>query len=302
MSNIDSIMLGHNQFFGVDHTSQDRARERANRFSDIQKILDIIDFSSSRGVNGLVLSTHLKTKYIMEVINSQPKLSSALNFYPLVPYAQGYVRKANEKGVIGLLNDVLEPAGTYTKLKILVKGGVSLLCKDILKILGTLIDIELLPFEKSNIKAIFLHNVFTDLGLSLKAENMFKFFIDYVNSNYDGAAPAFCTLNFPRLVNQLEEWGVNNPLIMTSFNKVGFQMNPSREECEKCLREHNVDVVAMSTLAAGYLKPKEAYDYLFSLPNIKSVVVGVSTVEHAKDTFRTIEEYRSLRKEAFFRG
>ena len=44
----------------------------------------------------------------------------------------------------------------------------------------------------------------------------------------------------------------------------------------------------MSTLAAGYLKPEEAYEYLFSLPNIKSVVVGVSTREHAEETFGII--------------
>lgn len=292
MSKIDPILLGHNQFFGVDHMSQDKARERVNRFSDIQKIIDIIESSSKMGVNGMMLSTHPKTKYIMEAINSRSDLSQNLNFYPLVPYAQGYVRKANEKGVIGLLNDVLEPAGTYTKFKILIKGGTSLLRKDIMNIFGTLIDVELLPFNKSNMKAIFLHNVFTDLALSLKAENLFRFFIDYVESNYKGVKPAFCTLNFARLVQQFEEWSMDNPLVMTSFNKVGFQMNPSREECERCLREHNADVVAMSTLAAGYLSPKEAYDYLFSLPNIKSVVVGVSTKEHAEETFRIIRNYQ----------
>ena len=85
-----------------------------------------------------------------------------------------------------------------------------------------------------------------------------------------------------------DEWGIEKPLIMASFNKAGFQMNPSREECERCLREHDVDVLAMSTLAAGYLKPKEAYEYLFSLPNIESVVVGVSTKEHAEETFGII--------------
>jgi hypothetical protein len=39
---IDPIILGHNQFIGVDHLSQDRARNRTDRFGDIQKILDIL--------------------------------------------------------------------------------------------------------------------------------------------------------------------------------------------------------------------------------------------------------------------
>jgi len=41
----------------------------------------------------------------------------------------------------------------------------------------------------------------------------------------------------------------------------------------------------------GNLKPKEAYEYLFSLPNIESVVVGVSTKEHAEETFGIIRRY-----------
>ena len=112
--------------------------------------------------------------------------------------------------------------------------------------------------------------------------------MDYVKDNY-GATPAFGTMNFPALVKSFDEWGFKKPLIMTSFNKVGFQMNPSREECERCLKEHDVDVLAMSTLAAGYLKPEEAYDYLFALPNIKSVVVGFSTKEHAMDIVHLIK-------------
>lgn len=39
------------------------------------------------------------------------------------------------------------------------------------------------------------------------------------------------------------------------------------------------------------LQSKDAYVYLFSLPNIESVGVGVSTKEHAEETFRVIREY-----------
>ena len=69
-------------------------------------------------------------------------------------------------------------------------------------------------------------------------------------------------------------------------------MNPSREECEQCLQKDGTKVLAMSTLAAGYLRPREAYEYLFSLPNINSVVVGASTREHLEETFKIIQEYR----------
>jgi len=284
----DPIILGHNQFVGVDHLSQDRARDRIERFSDTQKILDVISYFYELGGRGMMLSTHQRATEIMRAIGSEPELSRNMNFYPLIPYAQGYIRRANEMGVVGMLNDVLGPASASAKLKILFKGGINVMRKDFLSILSTLIDVELLPFKGFNTKAVFLHNVLTDLALSLKAQNIFEFYMDYIKDNY-GIIPAFGTMNFARLVESFDEWGIKKPLIMASFNSAGFQMNPSREKCEQCLRDHDVDVLAMSTLAAGYLKPNEAYEYLFSLPNIKSAVVGVSTKEHVEETFGVIK-------------
>jgi hypothetical protein len=106
---IDPIVLGHNQFIGVDHLSQDRARNRTERFGDIQKILDVVKSFYDLGGTGMMLSTHPKAMTIMEAIGSEAELSRNFNLYPLIPYAQGYVRKANEMGVVGMLKDALEP-------------------------------------------------------------------------------------------------------------------------------------------------------------------------------------------------
>jgi len=287
---IDPVILGHNQFIGVSHLSQEAARIKAERFSDIKKAVDVIKISLDFGVNGMMLSTHHRAKDILDFINAEG-LSDKLNFYPLIPYAQGYVRKVNEVGIVGLLNEVLKPAGRSEKFKLVFKGGIAFLRKDFIKLLETLIDVELLVFKGFNVKAVFLHNVLTDLGLALQAKEIFEFYIDHIKENYN-AVPGFGTMNFAKLVRAFDAWGIEKTLVMASFNKAGFQMNPSREECERCLRDYDVDVLAMSTLAAGYLKPKDAYEYLFSLPNIKSVVVGVSTREHAEETFNILHQYR----------
>ena len=99
--------------------------------------------------------------------------------------------------MVGMLNDVLDPASTSTKLEILFKNGINVMQRDFLNILSTLIDVELLPFKGVNTKAVFLHNVLTDLALSLKA---------HIKDNYD-AEPAFGTMNFVELVESLDEWG-----------------------------------------------------------------------------------------------
>jgi len=288
---IDPIILGHNQFIGVSHLSQEAGRARVEKFSNLERVAEIVEFSLDLGVKGMMLSTHPKAEEIIHVLKEKG-LTDELNFYPLLPYAEKYVRKANEKGIVGMLNDILKQGDFRKKLKIMFQGGLGVLQKDYEKLLGTLIDSELLMFQDLNIKAIFLHNVFTDLALGLGVREIFEFYMDYIKDNY-GVIPAFGTMNFARLVKTFDKWGIKKPLVMASFNKVGFQMNPSKEECERVLQQYEVDVLAMSTLAAGYLKPKEAYEYLFSLPNIKSVVVGVSKKDHAKETFGIIRRYMS---------
>ncbi|MCG2796502.1 MAG: hypothetical protein L6427_11700 [Actinomycetia bacterium] len=290
MDSIDPIILGHNQFIGVSHLSQDAARTRTERFSDMRKVGKVVEASLDAGVRGMMLSTHPKARDILDYLKAEG-LSDEMNFYPLIPFAQGYVRKLNAVGMKGLVKDVFASASMSQKLSISLHGGLGLLRRDFTKLLGPFIDIELLTFQGVNVKAVFLHDAFVDLALALGAGEQIKFFVDHVRKNYD-MAPAFETMNFPRLLDSFGQWGIERPLVMTTFNKIGFQMNPSREACEKSLGNDDVDVVAMSTLAAGYLRPADAYEYVFSLPNIESVVVGVSTADHALETFEIIKQHQ----------
>jgi hypothetical protein len=45
-------------------------------------------------------------------------------------------------------------------------------------------------------------------------------------------------------------------------------------------------LIAISILAAGYLKLDDAMEYIASLPNVKGAAVGVSKEKHARETFR----------------
>ncbi|MCP3683602.1 MAG: hypothetical protein GY861_13025 [bacterium] len=289
MIEMDSIILGHNQFMGVNHLSQQAARDKAVHLNGLHSSIEMIRFSANSGVKALMVSSHPTMKEILEHMRGDGL--SDLNLYLIIPSAQEYVRQFSEKGALGLLNEMLAPAGVLAKSKILMKGGLGVLKKNAFDLLGTLIDIEMLPFKGFPVKAVFLHNVLTDLALGLGNRDIFEFWVEYVRKNYN-AVPAFATMNYARLAKNLNEWGIHDTVVMASFNKVGFQMNPSKEECERCLKEYDVPVLAMSTLASGALNPKEAYEYLFSLPNINSVVVGASTQEHAEETFRIINEYK----------
>ena len=290
MIDLDPVILGHNQFIGVSHLSQEAGRSRAERFSDMHKVGDVIKTCLELGVKSMMLSTHPRARDILEFLDAEG-LSGELSLYPLLPYAQGYVRKLNELGMAGLTKDIFKSASIRQKFDIAVKGGVGYIRKDFNKLISTFIDIEMLTFKGFKVKAVFLHDALVDLALALGARDQLEFFIEYIKKKH-GAVGAFETMNFDRFIRSFETWGIQRPLVMAPFNKVGYQMNPSRSQCEETLRGCDADVIAMSTLAAGYLKPREAYQYLFSLPNINSVVVGFSTREHARETIKIIEEYR----------
>jgi len=42
----------------------------------------------------------------------------------------------------------------------------------------------------------------------------------------------------------------------------------------------------MNIFAGGYSGLDEATNYILSKPNIRNIVVGVSSIEHAKETFQ----------------
>ena len=63
----------------------------------------------------------------------------------------------------------------------------------------------------------------------------------------------------------------------------------SKEACEEALRKApEVEVIAMSILAAGYLGPSEAIDYITSLPELGGAVAGISNETQAGETFPTM--------------
>jgi len=292
---IDRIILGHNQFFGVNHLVAQAGNEKEAYFSDISRIVDIINFSYANGVHAMMMSTHERAISVAEEIRQDRKFKENLGLYLLLPYAAKYIRQANEKGLVNIIKDSLNGTTIQEKLGMFWRGGLGLLTKDMKSILTAMIDFEAAPFTGLNLRAIFLHDVLTDLVLGWNMPNVLELFATHIKEKYN-AIPAFCTKNLPRLVQLLEQAGLENPLIMASINKLGFQVNPSRAAFENCLRDHQFQLLAMSTLAAGYLKPKTAYEYLFSLPNVASVVVGVSKQEHALETFNIIRHYMNQAK------
>jgi hypothetical protein len=291
LAKIESVLLGDNPFFGVDHLSQERARNKADKSQDLRNALEVIKYCFASGTSGMVVSTNPRLKELLGLIRTESNLINEINFFPILPYVQNYVLKINERGMVNTLTEILGQTSLQDRFRIIAKGGLGVLKKDFYQLFKLFIEIELLQLQGTKIKAVFLHDVLADLALSLRMRNIFEIFQEHLHDRYKVEA-GLVTKNLPVMVSSLEEWNLKYPYIMTSFNKAGFQMNPSREACEDSLRKFNGKIIAMSVFAGGYIRPQEAYNYITSLPKVNTAVIGMSSIEHAKNTLEIFLNHR----------
>jgi hypothetical protein len=284
------ITLGHNAFFGIDHLSAERGVERATFFSDPARVLEIVEAAVAHGAEGMMMSTHERTASICNLIATRPSLRDSVRIYPLLPYVQKYITRANEVGLISVVLEMLSGTSITGKFNLLWQGSKAVVANDVNAVLSALMRIELNMFRGLNIGAVFLHDSFTDLALALGLRDVFEFYLAEV-PRICGGAGAFATKNLPSLVKRFAEWGLPKPVVMAHFNKAGYHMNPDRAACEKVAATAEVSILAMGSMASGYLTPDEAYAYLARVANIDGVVVGVSRVSHIEETFAAIRRH-----------
>lgn len=278
------LIIGHNQFIGISHTSEDRSREREKKFSDIENIYRVVETASELGFKGMIMETHPR---MIEFFNYyKDHQTFDIDFYLQVPYVVGYVKKMNENGVTGLMSDVLGQKGFLGAGGMALKGAGSLLKRDYLSIAMSILELEVSPFTDVEIKALLLHNVFTDLLLSLEVSDAFTTYQDYVKNDL-GYEFGFDTLNFSLLSNRLKEWDINPSFVMTPVNPEGFEMNPNKSAVEESLAGFNGNIIAMNILGGGAFSVPKAKSYLDSFKNIQHAVVGASSRDHLKELVDT---------------
>ena len=275
----------------MSHLSQERARDRTDRLN-IESIVEVICSALSCGATGYTFSTHPTNSQILSALGTSGKVPRQFDLYPIVPYAEGYVRLANEKGMTGLVNEILSRLSLSDRAKLLVEGGFSALRLDPAGMLRTYLDAELKGYlsikpKNATLESVLLHEVFTDLCLGLKETDLLNVFAQHVRENYR-VKPGFVTYNFPRFIRLFEEEGfsLSDVVVMTPFNSLGFQMSPTRTSCEACLsKSQGANVIAMSIMAGGYLTLDEALEYIHVLPGLSGIAVGASSKGHAQETF-----------------
>ena len=283
---MDRILFGDNQFFGVNHMSEEKARAQAMRFQDTSAMIDVLDTAYSLGIKVFMCTTHERVAEVCEHVRKHPQRYADFSFYPCMPYAHKYANAVTEYGMIDALKRLLPEEGA---LSALFQGGMSLATKDIEGIGKLLIDAEMKMFHGLRTPVVFIQNVVTDLLLGLGLKDVFRVFADHVSERYQ-AEPGFITMNLPLLLDVLEEVGVDNPIVCSNINKIGFRMCGGIEAYEEALKTRRFRAVAMSIFASGAIPPREAVEYVCGLQNVEALVFGASSRGNIKQTRDLIVE------------
>jgi hypothetical protein len=283
---MDRVLFGDNQFFGVNHMSEEKARMQAMRFQDLRAVTDVLGDAYDAGIRTFMCTTHERIAEVCDFFRANRAKFADFKFYPCLPYAHKYANAAAELGVVGAIRGFLpddNPVGA------LFKGGMSLARKDIEGLANLLIEAEMKMFTGLETPIIFLQNVATDFLLGLGFNEAFRMFDDCVRNRYNAEA-GFITMNAPMLADRLKKVGITRPIICANINKIGFRMCGGMDSYEALIASGEARLIAMSVFASGALPPKEALEYVCRFPQIEGIVFGASSRSNIAHTKELIEQ------------
>ena len=284
---MDRLLFGDNQFFGVNHMSEEKARAQLMQFRDVDAMMAVLDAAYDEGVTTFMCTTHDRVAEVCDRVRANPSRYADFKFFPCMPYAHKYANAVTDDGVLGAVKRFLPQEGL---LDAAMRGGMSLAKKDIEGVATLLIDAEMKMFQGLSTPVVFLQNVVVDFLMGLGFDEAFRIFADHVRDRYD-AEPGFITMNLPALLDVLERQGIDNPIVCANINKIGFRMSGGMDAYKDALQNRRCRVVAMSVFASGAIPPREALEWIYEQPNIHSVVFGASSRANIRNTRELVDEF-----------
>jgi hypothetical protein len=283
---IDGLIYGDNQFFGINHRSYKKAQEQAARFAELDEITKVYEGAISSGIRAVMLNSNDRADDICDWFRNRSGQYGHLNWYPSIPYPHKYANMVTQRGPAGALVHSLRAGNAARSLWDLARHGAAMLSGDRdYRAMKILVDLEMQPFRGLTVRTIFLQNVVVDLLVGLGWWQMVDAYCDHIRARY-GVMPGLITQNMPMLLAGLRDHGIEGVVICTSFNKIGYLMSPDVESYTEALRDNDPSkypIMAMSVLASGALVPDEAYAFIRE-HRVQSVVFGASSVRNIKAT------------------
>lgn len=288
---MERILFGDNQFFGINHMSEEKARQQAMRFQKIDAVIDVLQIALHAGAGGFMCTTHDKIEKIADDVRANPAKWAGFTFYPGMPYAHKYANAVTELGYFDAVRKFLPKEGIVDTV---LRGTKAVLSKDIESMMTLLVDAEMKMFRDLKTPVVFLQNVVTDLVQGLGFVDAFAVFHEHIRKRY-GAEAGFITMNVPKLLPMLKDAGIENPIVCANYNKIGFRMSGGIDGYRAILDKYPARMIAMSVLGSGAIRPREAIEWICNEPHVESILFGASSRANIEQTVSLIKEYDAAR-------
>ncbi|HEY1125546.1 MAG TPA: hypothetical protein VGE65_07925 [Sphingobium sp.] len=288
---MERILFGDNQFFGINHMSEEKARQQAMRFQHLDAIVDVLQIALKAGAGGFMCTTHDKIEKIADQVRADPAKWEGFTFYPGMPYAHKYANAVTELGYFDAVRKFLPKEGLVDTV---LRGTKAVLSKDIESMMTLLVDAEMKMFRDLRTPVVFLQNVVTDLVQGLGFVDAFAVFHEHIRKRY-GAEAGFITMNVPKLLPMLKDAGIENPIVCANYNKIGFRMSGGIDGYREILARYPARMIAMSVLGSGAIRPREAIEWICNEPLVESILFGASSRANIEQTVSLIHEYDAAR-------
>lgn len=282
-------IVGDNPFNGVSHLSQERAVARGSGIMNSEYAAKLVKLSLENGADGFMFSINDTTLSILRLLHKS-KHSKNIKLYAITPAAGEITRLMGPGGgVEGMVKSIAKQMLFSRNVKAVFSAINGLAFGNRTSLLDSFFRFELTKVKKAapdaQIDSLMLHEIVTDMALSLDLKWLFTSHISFVNKM--GATAGYETRNFVLLAAKFKEWGIDisEVVVAAPFNSIGFLMTPTQQQCEDTISSIPKNrVIAISALAAGYLKPDQAIPYLKKL-NLCGVAIAVSNETQARETF-----------------
>ena len=278
------IILGDNQFFGVNHFDLKKGEKTKLKFDTTTKIEAFINDSLEIGLDGFMINSNEKG---YEIVNAS-KFDSAKEIHYSIPYPHKYASMVNETGMMSLFGHIIKNTSFIKNLL----GGIKLVATQNLKSITPLaLNLEV-PKNLKKGSYIYMQNIITDLLLGMGRGDILIEFIKSVSNM--GYKPGIITLNpimFDKLLkNEQDANWLKDLVVCFNINKEGFNVFPTLDSVEKYIESRpKYKLMGMSIFASGAGNIPQSINYIKKL-NLDYVIFGTSRIENIKSNLKLFRE------------
>ena len=278
------IILGDNQFFGVNHFDLKKGEKTKLKFDTTTKIEAFINDSLEIGLDGFMINSNEKG---YQIVNAS-KFGSAKEIHYSIPYPHKYASMVNENGMMSLFKHIIKNTSFIKNLI----GGIKLVATQNLKSITPLaLNLEV-PKNLRKGSYIYMQNIITDLLMGMGRGDILIEFIKSVSKM--GYKPGIITLNpimFDKLLkNEQDANWLEDLVVCFNINKEGFNVFPTLDSVEKFIESRpKYKLMGMSVFASGAANIPASINYIKKL-NLDYIVFGTSRIENISSNLKLFRD------------